>query len=190
MEWNDVKGDSKKVKLTFYYSNGGSENRLVEIKVNGNSKGNIDFTPTESWTTWKTITITASLNSGANTIRLIANTNNGGPNLDKLEVTNNNVSNNSDINNIVSRPAPIQEESVNDEAVSIYPNPTSGFVTIKSAHRFSVIDIYNSNGSNVYHRTIDKKQHKVDFSSFGPGIYYIQLHADDKIVTHKVIFIK
>ena len=72
--------------LTFRYANGSGVDRQCEIWVNGTSQGNLSFEPTGSAITWKTASITAKLNAGNNTIRVIANTANGGPSLDKMDV--------------------------------------------------------------------------------------------------------
>ena len=46
----------------------------------------LDFPPTGSWDSWATATVTATLATGANTVRLAATTATGGPNLDFLDV--------------------------------------------------------------------------------------------------------
>ncbi len=44
------------------------------------------FAPTGAWTNWNTAKVTVSLNAGNNTIRVLANSSSGGPNLDRMEV--------------------------------------------------------------------------------------------------------
>ena len=88
-EWSVNVPSAGSYTLTFRYANGSAVNRQCALSVNGGaSLGNIAFTPTGAWTTW-TITpgLNATLNAGSNTIRLTANTGNGGPNLDQVIVT-------------------------------------------------------------------------------------------------------
>ncbi len=87
-EWNNVSVASAGTQtIDFYYANGSSSNRQCELRVNGTTIGNISFAPTGSWTNWVKASLSASLNSGNNVIRLTANTSNGGPNLDKFELS-------------------------------------------------------------------------------------------------------
>ena len=86
IEWNNVNVPQAGVySLTFRYAVGGSP-RQSAIIVNGSSNGNLGFANTGSWTTWRTNTKAATLRQGRNTIRVQANTGNGGPNLDSMNV--------------------------------------------------------------------------------------------------------
>jgi hypothetical protein len=73
--------------LTFRYSNGTTVNRPMEIIANNDIvSGSLDFNPTNDWTTWNTSVIKIGLNAGNNVVRATAITENGGPNVDYLEV--------------------------------------------------------------------------------------------------------
>ncbi|MCU0663807.1 MAG: carbohydrate-binding protein [Myxococcota bacterium] len=78
--------------LTFRYATP-SVTRPCALYVNGANVGNVAFTGTGSWTTWKTVSITKPLKAGKNTIRIMANTSAGGPNLDSMELFSNIVDN-------------------------------------------------------------------------------------------------
>ncbi|MFF5213314.1 cellulase family glycosylhydrolase [Streptosporangium sp. NPDC000396] len=73
--------------ITLRYANGTTVNRPMDISVNGTvvAAGRA-FNGTGAWTTWAATTISAPLNAGANTIRAVATTANGGPNLDCIDV--------------------------------------------------------------------------------------------------------
>jgi len=72
--------------LTIRYANGTTTDRPMDISVNGTVVAAAHTFPnTGNWDTWTSTTVTANLNAGANTIRLIATTANGGPNLDYVE---------------------------------------------------------------------------------------------------------
>lgn len=86
VEWNTINvGSSGSATLTFYYANGGSTSRDCVLTVNGSSAGTVSFPQTGNWTTWDSSSISVSLNSGNNTLRLTANGTYGGPNVDSLE---------------------------------------------------------------------------------------------------------
>src|SRR6266511_3662467 len=71
----------------FSNANGTTTNRPMDITVDGALVADeLAFNGTGSWDTWANVTITASLNAGANTIRATATTANGGPNVDYLDV--------------------------------------------------------------------------------------------------------
>ncbi|HEV7302400.1 MAG TPA: carbohydrate-binding protein [Tepidisphaeraceae bacterium] len=73
--------------LAFRYANGSTANRPLAVYVNGASAGTLAFGPTGGWTTWGTATLSdVALNSGTNTINLVATTSAGGANVDQLTV--------------------------------------------------------------------------------------------------------
>ncbi|MCU0665004.1 MAG: carbohydrate-binding protein, partial [Myxococcota bacterium] len=74
--------------LEFRYATA-SGSRQCAIYINGANVGNVAFSSTNAWTNWGTAKITKSLKSGNNTIRIVANTTSGGPNLDSMKVVSN-----------------------------------------------------------------------------------------------------
>jgi glucose/arabinose dehydrogenase len=73
--------------LTLRYANGTTTNRPMDIVVNGTTVATQRaFGGTGAWATWQQATVTATLTAGANTIRAVATTANGGPNLDFVDV--------------------------------------------------------------------------------------------------------
>ncbi|MBS7272046.1 MAG: family 43 glycosylhydrolase [Fibrobacter sp.] len=77
-------GDERKVKLTF--ANGGSANRPVSISVNGKVLvERLDLEPTGGWTTWNDAELTLKIPAGVNTLEIASLTEDGAPNIDKIE---------------------------------------------------------------------------------------------------------
>ncbi|MEV4178321.1 alpha-galactosidase [Nonomuraea sp. NPDC049709] len=72
--------------LTLRYANGTTVNRPMTITVNGTTLTR-DFPGTGAWTTWANSTFTVPLAAGANAVRATATTENGGPNVDYLDVS-------------------------------------------------------------------------------------------------------
>ena len=73
--------------LAFRYANGTTANRPVNVTVNGaSSVSALAFPVTGAWTTWQTVTTSATLAAGSNKIRVTATGAEGGPNADSLTV--------------------------------------------------------------------------------------------------------
>jgi chitinase len=88
VEWTVTGATAGSGTLAFRYSNGTTTNRPMTIVVNGTTvSSNAAFNGTGNWDTWATTNVTATLKAGNNTVRATANTANGGPNVDRLDVT-------------------------------------------------------------------------------------------------------
>ncbi len=88
VEWTVNATSSGTYTLTFRFANGTTTNRPTDIYVNGSKViSALAFNGTGAWTTWSTQTVSVSLNSGSNKIRATATTANGGPNMDKLDLS-------------------------------------------------------------------------------------------------------
>jgi hypothetical protein len=72
--------------LGFRFANGTTTARPASLIVNGSTVQTPSFEGTGAWTTWVTKTVTVSVNSGSNTIRLNPTTASGLPNVDSLDV--------------------------------------------------------------------------------------------------------
>jgi unsaturated rhamnogalacturonyl hydrolase len=78
---------AKTTSLNLRFANGTTTNRPMDIFVNGTLvAGARAFAGTGAWTTWQTATVSAALVDGVNTMKAVATTANGGPNLDSLTV--------------------------------------------------------------------------------------------------------
>lgn len=87
IEWNNIAAPAAgRYDLRFRYANADSGNRAAAILVNGASVGTVPFAGTGDWTIWSTASISVSLARGNNTIRVLANTGVGGPNVDRVDV--------------------------------------------------------------------------------------------------------
>ena len=84
-QWTTTRNAAGTVSLQFRYANGGTTDRPLTISVNGVVIGTLSFPATGSWTTWKTVSITANLVAGANTIKAVAGVATGA-NVDSLTI--------------------------------------------------------------------------------------------------------
>jgi hypothetical protein len=83
---------------------------------------------------------------------------------------------------------PIQESYANDEEFIILPNPVKDFLIIKSNQKLypSEICIYNTLGYMVFQEN-DFSGKKLNLSALEPGVYVLNFHLNDKIITKKII---
>jgi len=70
----------------------------------------------------------------------------------------------------------------------IYPNPTSGSVTIEmnnaGIHR---IEVYDMPGKRLVSKNVAEDKVQLDLSPYTQGIYLIRLHTSTTVYTHKII---
>ena len=82
----------------------------------------------------------------------------------------------------------------NENQVKVYPNPSTGilYIQVDQATQASniAIAIYNSVGELVYNTAAtaeNRTSYKVDLSNKPSGLYIVEVTADDKVTTQKVI---
>lgn len=73
--------------------------------------------------------------------------------------------------------------------VIVYPNPTSGIVSIKGFEEGSVT-IFSSTGQAVMKIKNYQKEERIDLSQLEPGIYLIKLSNSNSILEKKIVIIK
>jgi hypothetical protein len=186
LEWNNISStNGGSATLTFTYANASSTpaNRPCEITVNGVSAGTVTFVPTASWTTWTPVSINVTLKAGNNTIRVTANTSTGGPNLDKMDVTQ-------------LKSAPTGVNIQQSDALIISPNPVEGgsaIVTIDltAASQLNIV-VINYLGKVVYQKNFGvcpagKTNQVIDLTSLPKGSYIIRAQTANGNKTTKLI---
>ena len=57
--------------------------------------------------------------------------------------------------------------------INIYPNPSTGNITIQSSTELGMITIYNCLGENVAQTKSKNMQEQIDVSKFSSGIYTV-----------------
>lgn len=84
-------------------------------------------------------------------------------------------------------PAPtitnIVDIELNNESLSIFPNPSNGIVTINGLEKTSSIALYNSLGTLILEQTNNSSQAIIDLTQYEKGIYLLRI--GNKV--HKVI---
>ncbi|WP_168801803.1 T9SS type A sorting domain-containing protein [Empedobacter tilapiae] len=78
-------------------------------------------------------------------------------------------------------------EDINKLEFSIYPNPTTDFVTLTSKESIVSYQVYDMGGKLLSKlNKLDKKEAKIDFSNYPKGIYVLSIKTDKRTYTQKV----
>lgn len=165
------------------YSNGGTSNRPMNVIVNGSTTvSNLAFNSTGAWTSYSTVSFTASLNAGSNTVRLSTADASGGPNTDQIEVT--------DLKN-----AKMVPDVPAEIAADIYPNPATDEVKIRYAIKeaaYTSICICNVDGKiieNLVNEYKEPGEFKVvwNASDKPAGVYFVRIKTGANLKNIKLI---
>ena len=76
---------------------------------------------------------------------------------------------------------------VEDNSITIYPNPTSSNVNISSENIINSIEIYNSLGQRVYQSVVNSNTKTIDISSFTNGVYILGVNTENGVIRKKII---
>ncbi len=91
------------------------------------------------------------------------------------------------VGELCNTPTGIKPESVLDREVTLYPNPATTQISIKTPiETFSQIQIINTAGSIVYNGTIESEEATFNIQELPVGIYFIKLMGE-ATVTKKFI---
>ena len=84
----------------------------------------------------------------------------------------------------------IRDLSANDDELLVYPNPTTGIIQMQSKYPIQQIIIFNLLGETVYETP---KQQNIDFnpyidiSGLRNGVYFLQVRANGRVATKKIV---
>jgi hypothetical protein len=79
-------------------------------------------------------------------------------------------------------------KKIQEEGILIYPNPTSEKINFEFANNnIQKIIIYDISGRALIKKTEIRKKETIDLSSLKNGFYIINIHADNNVITTKII---
>jgi len=87
------------------------------------------------------------------------------------------------ISNLKVGPTDISESEFAN--VSIYPNPTSGVISINGINGDANVSVTNAQGQLIYNSTLINN--RLDMSNQPKGVYFIRIYNDDEMMIQKVI---
>ena len=166
----DVASDTV-YKATFRCASPNSTGGAVSILLDDVNVGNISFTGTGAWQTYKSFSKDISLKAGKHILKLLVTT--SGFNLNWFMFENISVTGIKDLN---------------ERGLSVFPNPTNGELNIASnIFQFNTIEIIDCTGKKVYSRSVGPAKH----ISFNPylqkGFYILKLSNDAQTQSIKII---
>jgi hypothetical protein len=80
-------------------------------------------------------------------------------------------------------PTGIKQVSDYNKQVTIYPNPATDKLFIKSEEKIQSIEVYDVLGANV----ISTKESEIDISKLNAGVYFVEVFTGDYLYTSKFI---
>ncbi|QNL21107.1 endonuclease [Hyphobacterium sp. CCMP332] len=81
----------------------------------------------------------------------------------------------------------LDQQNRND--FSIYPNPSSGHITINSSHDAESVRIYNQMGKVVLFRNTDIRSLHLNLNELQDGLYFIQMNFEGNIVRKRLLIV-
>jgi hypothetical protein len=84
----------------------------------------------------------------------------------------------------------IEESCIKAPSVTVFPNPSHGFFSIKSETKISNIDIVNVLGEKIYSNKVNANEIELELNKEAKGIYFMRITYSDKSVINKKIIIQ
>ena len=82
-------------------------------------------------------------------------------------------------------------EQLQNDPISVYPNPSGSFVKIDSREEISRISIFNASGNKVSDQRINNMPVEIDLSHLGPGLYVLWIyHADHDGISRRRLIVQ
>jgi len=74
-----------------------------------------------------------------------------------------------------------------ESSIQLFPNPTTGSVTVVLSRPIGEIEIYNLQGKLLFQKEISEKQTQLDLSNYANGVYLIRIEQEGQFTNQKVI---
>jgi hypothetical protein len=74
-----------------------------------------------------------------------------------------------------------------ESSIQVFPNPTTGSVTVVLSRPIGEIEIYNLQGKLLRRQEIAEQQTQLDLSPFANGVYLIRIAQQGEMINHRVI---
>lgn len=72
----------------------------------------------------------------------------------------------------------VQVEETSEQTVEIYPNPTSGMLTIKK-EAMAAVEVYNAVGQRLMSMEVNNDMCQISTDRLANGIYFVRIYAND-----------
>jgi glucose/arabinose dehydrogenase len=177
IEWTFDVPSAGMYTLGFRYGLGASNDRPLELRVNGGVIVNsLSFPPTPSWTDWQYVNANAPLQQGINTVRLTA-IGSSGANIDHLR--------------IAPRSGRLAATSVESRAADlyVYPNPADEYLYLSGAllgeAPLRSVQLISLEGRVVAKPTLEES--RIDLRPLPTGMYLLRVESERGVRQFKVM---
>jgi len=83
---------------------------------------------------------------------------------------------------------PSSLNSVSNYNVEVFPNPSSGIITVSCDENFKNIEVYNVLGSLIHSKkTYSQNEIELNLSHLSSGIYHLIFSSEDRLLNQKII---
>lgn len=79
---------------------------------------------------------------------------------------------------------PTETPAVNDDLISVYPNPASDFLYLKGLGTVKALDLFDLQGKNCYHS--DEQTEFISLKSYPNGMYLLRLTTSTNTLVRKI----
>jgi hypothetical protein len=90
---------------------------------------------------------------------------------------------------VITPPSPTALAELQNPPVTVYPNPTSGFIKISSLANINLIEIYSLTGSRLMSKQISKTSADLDLGLLSNGVYFLNVKFDNGANSMKKIIL-
>jgi len=85
-------------------------------------------------------------------------------------------------------PTSVNQNSISENGLSIYPNPTKNSITISQTDKtYTTCEIYDLNGRLISEIKLQNIKQKIDLSSYAEGMYVVKLIGKEKTLVKKIV---
>ena len=70
--------------------------------------------------------------------------------------------------------------------IKIYPNPARNELNVETDGEITTLRLANLMGQVVYHTQVNASNYTINVSGLNPGIYFVQIHSDRGVTTHRI----
>lgn len=81
-------------------------------------------------------------------------------------------------------------KTINADLFTIYPNPSTGLVILKTPALTAQVNVFDINGKKVFAQTTASFETQVDLSNLANGIYQLNIVSDNQSFNHKIMISK
>lgn len=164
---------SKTIRID--YSNGSDTQRPVSVSLNGTVvMESMGFSPTADWDSWDSQMIDLNLTSGVNTLTLTSVSEDGGPNIDRLEL-------------IPEGPVTLADLQKETPAVLGYQFDEASH-TLSWANSSLNLQVYSVDGTPMIEHHLEQQSGSQQFvlpaENWSNGVYVLKVRSGSMVKTH------